>query len=513
MGDNIPTNRRIAKNATFLYLRLLISIIVGLFTSRVVLSTLGIDDYGIYSVVGGIVATMGFLNASMAGATSRFITVALGQNDTDRLKRTFASSMIIHFGIAISVIIIAETVGLWFLNNKLVIPADRMHAANWVYQFSIISAAIGITQVPYNACIIAHERMEVYAYVEIINSMLRLLIVYLLSIGNYDKLILYGALLVAVSIIVLTIYRIYCHRKFQECSTHFNFNKEYIKPMLTYSGWNLYNHMCLTTHNNGLNILLNLFWGVALNAAASITTTVSGAISGLSTNISQAMRPQIIKSYARGDIPTMQSILCNSLTYTLLFMGAISIPLIFEMEYVTHLWLRDVPPFTVNFCRIVLIGNIFFFANNILSAAIQATGNIKWLCTISSSMYIICLPYIYILFKNQADPQWGYYIQLATFAIATCSTLCILKRQIPKLNIYKTIHCIFMSLLTLIFTTVATSIPYIFLEETFLRLTICCLTSIAIASLITYKFILSTQAKDDIKQYIYSKLKIKQNPQ
>ena len=227
-------NRRIAKNALMLYIRMFLTMIVGLYTSRVVLATLGVEDYGIYGVVGGIVAMMGFLNASMSGATSRFLTFELGRGDKQRLADTFSSALIVHIGIAVVVLLLAESVGLWFLENKLIIPAGRMNAARWVYQCSILSAMLGITQAPYNASIIAHEKMDVYAYVEILNVTLKLLIVYLLVIGHFDKLILYALLTLAVSVVVMLTYRIYCIRHFEESHFHWLWDKTILKPLLSF---------------------------------------------------------------------------------------------------------------------------------------------------------------------------------------------------------------------------------------------------------------------------------------
>ena len=225
MQDTTSNNKRIAKNTIMLYIRMFISMLVGLYTSRVVLATLGVEDYGIYGVVGGVVGMMGFLNASMSGATSRFLTFELGRGDKERLAKTFSSALIVHIAIAIIVFILAETVGLWFLCNKLNIPEGRMEAAHWVYQFSILATMLSITQVPYNATIIAHEKMDVYAYMEILNVTLKLLIVYLLTIGDFDKLKLYAVLTFAVSLIIMMIYRIYCLRHFKESRFHWVWDK------------------------------------------------------------------------------------------------------------------------------------------------------------------------------------------------------------------------------------------------------------------------------------------------
>ena len=266
-------NKRIAKNTIMLYLRMFLTMVVGLYTSRVVLQTLGVEDYGIYGVVGGIVAMMGFLNASMSGATSRFLTFELGRGDKERLSKTFSSALVVHIIIAVIVFVVAETVGLWFLCYKLVIPENRMVAAHWVYQLSILSSMITITQVPYNSSIIAHEKMDVYAYVEILNVTLKLLIVYLLVIGNFDKLILYAILMFAVSVIIMMVYRIYCLRRFEECKFRLFLDKDYLKPLLSFSGWDLYGNTDFSVRQQGANFLLNMFYGVVLNAAYNIATT------------------------------------------------------------------------------------------------------------------------------------------------------------------------------------------------------------------------------------------------
>lgn len=297
---NTGGDKRIAKNAVMLYVRMFLTMIVGLYTSRVVLAVLGVEDYGTYGVVGGIVAMIGFLNSSMSGATSRFLTFELGKGDEKRLADTFSSALIIHIGIALLVLILAETVGLWFLCNKLVIPEGRMPAAHWVYQLSIASAMIWITQSPYNATIIAHERMDVYAYVEILNAVLKLLIVYLLSIGNFDKLILYATLVFLVSVLIRLIYRIYCVRHFSESHLHWVWDKSILKPMLVYSGWNLYGALCLTTRQQGTNFLINIFFGVVFNAASSVATTIQGVVKGFTYSSTFAFRPPIIKAYAQG---------------------------------------------------------------------------------------------------------------------------------------------------------------------------------------------------------------------
>ena len=509
MNDNTSNNRRIAKNAVFLYMRMLITIVVGLYTSRIVLATLGVDDYGIYGVVGSIIAMAGFLNASMAGATSRFITVELGRGDTDRLNRTFSSASTIHLGIALVVVILAETVGLWFLNNKLVIPADRMTAAHWVYQFSILSTAISITQVPYNASIIAHERMGVYAYVEIINSVLRLLIVYLLAIGNYDKLILYGALSVTVSIIVLTIYRIYCHRQFPECRTNPSIDKETLKPMLSFSGWDMYGNLCVTARTQGLNFIVNIFFGVALNAANGIATTINGAIGGLCTNITQAFRPQIIKNYANGNIQQSQKLINNSATYTLLLLGCIGIPAILETDYLLKLWLGNPPAYAGIFCKILIAQSFFGLANNSLTAIIHATGKIKGISLISGTLYLLCLPAAYLGFKYHAQAEWAYWCFGASTFFILISNIIISKCLVPQLSASKFIVKILVCCAIIAIAAAPGLIIVQHLEPSIWRLGLTTLAAVLIIGCATYTFVISPEIRAHINSKFSQVLRFK----
>ena len=313
MAENkLSNNKRIAKNTIMLYIRMLLSMVVSLYTSRVVLNTLGVEDYGIYGVVGGVVAMFSFLNNTMSGATSRFLTFEMGRGDFKRLKNTFSSALIIHLLIVCAILLLAETIGLWFLANKLVIPVERMGAAHWVYQLSILSMAINVTQVPYNASIIAHEKMDVYAYVEILNVTLKLLIVYLLVIGDFDKLILYAVLTLVVSMTIAFIYRIYCIRNFEECRFEWNWNKNILKGLLSFSTYNLYGNFGSVMNMQGTNFALNHFWGVILNSASGIATTVANVVNSFTSNILVAFRPQITKSYAQGDITTFQNLFVNN---------------------------------------------------------------------------------------------------------------------------------------------------------------------------------------------------------
>lgn len=332
-----PDHKKIAKNATLLTIRMVIVAIVGLYTSRVVLSTLGDIDFGIYGVVAGVVAMGSFLNTSMAGATSRFITYELGTNNQSKLQNVFSTSLLVHLIIALAVIILAETVGLWFLNNKMSFPQERMFAVNVLYQLTAASVLISFTQVPYGATIIAHERMSIYAYIEIIFVTLKLLVVLSLAWVDTDKLIYYGILMFLVNLINALLYRLYCIRNFKETKFRFCFNKELSHEMCKFFGLDLYGNMCVAISGQAQPILLNMFFGVLANTGASIAGTVNGILLGLIMTINQAFKPQIIKQYAAGNISEMNNVMLQSLKFTTLAYSVLIIPFMIAAPQIIHL--------------------------------------------------------------------------------------------------------------------------------------------------------------------------------
>ena len=506
MQDTTPNNKRIAKNTIMLYIRMFISMLVGLYTSRVVLATLGVEDYGIYGVVGGVVGMMGFLNASMSGATSRFLTFELGKGDKERLAKTFSSALIVHIGIAIVVLILAETVGLWFLSNKLNIPAERMQAAHWVYQLSILSAMFGITQVPYNATIIAHEKMDVYAYVEILNVSLKLLIVYLLCIGNFDKLILYASLMLAVSILIMMVYRIYAIRQFPEAHFHWIWDKTYLRPLLSFSGWDLYGNACVIARQQGTNFLINIFYGVVYNAASGIATTVQGTISGLAFNIILAFRPQIIKQYAKGNVEDMSKLVGNAVCFTTILFGCMSIPLLLETHYIMKAWLGTIPDKSVIFCQILLIASFLGLLNNIWNTCIHATGKIKEISIFSGTFFLISLPIIYVVFQFKAPVESAYLVFILSIVFVNVSNLLIIKKKIPKLKL----NFVFLNYIKVIIVLMAsyyiTSLFKAQMQETFIRLLVDCFICWIIIFASSFIFILNKKQKKSIISKICPKL-------
>lgn len=498
----VSSNSQIAKNAIFLYVRMLLSLIVSLYTSRVVLDVLGVSDYGIYSIVGGVVLMFSFLNASMSSATSRFMAFEIGKGDINRINKTFSNSLAVHLIITLVVAVLLETVGLWILMDKLVIDENRIFAAQVVYQFSVLSTLVGITQIPYNAAIIAHEKMNVYAYVELANVFLKLGIVYLLSIGNFDKLILYGFLMFTVTILIMMIYRLYCWRHFEECKQRPSMEKEFFKPMISFAAWGLYGDGCYSLRQQGTNILLNMFFGTIVNAANGIASTVLGVISGFTLNILTAFRPQIVKSYACGNIQRMEQLIVYATKYSLLLIGGLSIILCYEMDYILTLWLKDVPEYTPWICRIILISFCVVTCSFVINAGIQASGSIKLQSFIVGSISLFCiLPCTYAFLKFGYSPYSSYVCYgVFTIVMYVCS-LVILKRQVREIVIINIIKSGMIPIVSVL--AISAFLCYglsMFIEESFTRVIIITLSTIIISMLLIYSFAMNIEEKEVVQR-------------
>lgn len=460
-STNSLDNKRIAKNAIMLTIRMIVVTFVGLYTSRVVFAQLGDINYGIYGVVGGILGFMSFLTSAMAGASSRFITYEIGRGSNECINNIFNASFLIHCSIAIIVIIVGETFGLWFLKNVIVIPSDRMYAATWVFQFSIISSAISITQVPYTAVIMAYEKMNIYAYMEFINVALKLVIVYLLSISGYDKLITYSFLLLLVSGIMAFSYRLYCMRSFKICKIKKAHDIKIIKQMLSFSAMDLYGNIGATLNGQGITYAINIFFGVVYNAAANLANTANGVILSLTTTIAIAFKPQIIKQYAQGHVANMELVMINSVKFTILATALLAIPCLIEAEYVMKLWLGQIPAHSVEFLRIIIIQSFFSVINSVCNSAIHANGNIKLLTFINGSVFIILPVIIFIAFHFGASVLWGYGIEIIGMIVIVSNAIIIIKHLIPDFEIKPFINTILICSLII----AACAIPAVYIHN------------------------------------------------
>ena len=506
MADQSANNKRIAKNTIALYFRMIVTTLVSLYTSRVVLNTLGVEDYGLYGVVGGVVTMFSFLKATMSGATSRFLTFSLGKGDQKDLDDTFSTSLIIHFGIAVVILILAETVGLWFIECKLSIPDGRMTAARWVYQFSVLSMMVTVTQVPYNASIISHERMGIYAYVELLYVVLKLLVVYLLLLGNFDRLIFYAALIFGVNLLIATIYRVYCVKRFSECHFRFVWKKEKIVPMLTFSGWDLYGNMAYTFKQQGINMLINMFFGVVYNAASSVANNVQGVVSNLAVNVIQAFRPQIVKSYAADDLTRMETLMYNGIKFSLLLFMLLTIPIILETQTILSLWLGIVPDGAVGFCRILLVVCLFNLINRILGIGIQATGQMKYVSLITGTIHLLCLPAIYVLFKYFVNsPIWAYLMAALTMLMVDASNMIILKKQVPQLRLRYYLKGIFQAILIALVASLPVIPIYCMMQHGWVRLVCLCLAYGIALCIVTFLLGLNSSQRAMVKNFVSKK--------
>ncbi|GHT43387.1 hypothetical protein FACS189438_0460 [Bacteroidia bacterium] len=482
---------------------------ITFYTSRVVLNTLGVEDFGIYNVVGGIIMMFGFLNSSMAGATSRFLTFELGKQDYDKLQKTFSAALTIHFMIAVIILILGETAGLWWLEDKLVIDPERMNAARWVFHLSVIASVISITQVPYNATIIARERMNVYAYIEILNSLLKLGIAFLLIMGNFDKLILYAISTLFASICIVIIYIIYCVRNFEETHYIFHWNKDIIKPIIGFSGWTLYLNSSFTLKTEGINMILNLFFGVAINAAFGIAGQIQSAATGFSNNFLMAVRPQIVKYYAEGNIKKMQNLVINASKFSFFLLFLISFPLIIENKFILQLWLKNVPDYAVIFSQLFLIYFLISSSNSTITTAIQATGKVKGLSIVDGTLFLLVIPVSYFFLKANYSPIVPMILNIALLIIGVSINLLILKNLIPKFSLTEFIlKFIMVSIFLLILSSVIPVWLHFLLEEGFLRFFLVLISFAVILSVLTYHFALNRSMKHKLCNIIYKHIKI-----
>ncbi|WP_199879911.1 lipopolysaccharide biosynthesis protein [Arundinibacter roseus] len=419
-------SKLIAKNTILLYFRMIVTMAVTLYMSRIILNILGVEDFGVYSVVGGIVLVLSFLNSSMSSATQRFLSFELGKKDYKKLQIVFSVAVKIHILIAMVIMILAETIGLWFLNFKMVIPIGRLESANWVYQFSVLSFLISVISVPYNASIIAHERMTIFAYISILEVLLKLISVFILDIFQFDKLKLYAIFIFLITIIIRGIYKVYCKRMIPAC-TYINVqDKQLFKKLLNYASWNLWGNFAGVMLGQGINILLNLFFGPNVNAARGISYQISAALNQLVVNFQMAVNPQIIKSYADDNKYFMHKLIQKSAKLSFFLIFLLAVPTLIYTEYILNLWIQVVPRHTVIFTRLVIIITTIDCISGPLMTAAQASGKIKKYQSIVGGLLILTLPISYLFLKLGYPPEITMYINIAISIITLFVRLAII---------------------------------------------------------------------------------------
>ena len=454
MPESISNNKRIAKNSLYLYIRMLLIMIVTLYISRVILAILGADDYGLYSVVGGVVVLFTFLNTSMVSATQRFLNYEMGKDDgTDRLKDVFSMSVNCHLMIVGIILILGETVGLWFLNTYINIPDNRIVAANWVYQFTLLTTCFSVISAPFNASIIASERMSIYAYISIFEVFLRLGVAFAISLFCFDKLIVYGILLSVVALLVCFLYILYCRIKLAFCRYKFFWDSSLFRKMMSFSGWSLLGGISNIGEVQGINIIVNMFFGVVVNAAMGIANQVASALTMFVSNFATAFNPQIIKTYSAGEYENFYRLLHTTSRFCYLLFFTLCLPIFFYCDSILQIWLKDVPEYATVFCRLVILVSLVDSINTPLWTAIRAHGDIKKYNIVTSILRISALPICYVGFKLGLSPEFALITNLVLNIVIQTWVIYHIKNMVGldiTRHIKETIlPCILVSLLSL----------------------------------------------------------------
>ncbi|MFM5191698.1 MATE family efflux transporter [Aeromonas media] len=431
--DNKKKHSRIVKNSLFLYFRMILTLAVTLYTSRVVLNVLGVEDFGIYNVVGGVVTMMAFLSGAMSSATQRFLSFELGKGDKNQLANVFKMSVNIHVLIIFIVVFLGETAGLWFINTKLTIPAERILVANWVYHCALFSFCCSILSVPYNALIIANEKMSAFAYISIIDVTLKLMVVFLLPKLAGDPLEYYAQLLALVSLIITFSYYIYAKKRIAESCYSWYWDPILFKTLFSYTGWNLFGNLASVITNQGVNILLNIFFGATVNAARAIAYQVNSAVMGFVSSLQMAINPQIIKSYANENYQYMLQLVFAGARYSFFLLYILAVPFLLKTESVLGLWLGIVPKYASEFCRLVVIDSLIISISGTLMTAFQATGNIRRYQVVVGLLIMCNLPCSYILLKNGFDANVTMLVSIFISLVAFLCRVILLSKIFPEI--------------------------------------------------------------------------------
>ena len=503
----------IAKNTMMLYVRTFLTMGVSLYTSRVILNVLGITDFGIFGVVGGIIWMFSFISNSMSGATQRYLTYEIGRTDLESANRIFNISMFIYVILSIVIVCLGETIGLWFVKNKVVIPEGRLDAALWVYQASIFTAVIGFISIPYNALIISHEKMSAFAYISIYEVLAKLIIVFLLEFINFDKLKLYAVLLLLVQLSIRALYQLYSRRHFAEAKLSIKdiWHIEIIKSMTGFAGWTLFGNLSCIAYTQGVNIVLNLFFGPVVNAARAITAQVETVVKTFVSGFQTAMNPQLIKTYASNNISQLQLLIFTGSKISFYLLYILCLPIYFEAPCILALWLSNVPAHTINFIRIIIIAILIDTQANAFATTMSATGNIKTYQIIVGCILLLILPMVYLSSYLGGTPEIAMLIYLAFIIFAQIVRMLLACKTIG-LSLKK--YCISVVIPIIKVLVVSAIIPLILkliltpsISTTFLI----CISSICFAILSIYRLGLNKSERSFVNNKLLTILsKIKQ---
>lgn len=511
MAQQNNTNT-IAKNTFFLYVRLLLTVFINFFTSRIVLQVLGVEDFGLYNVVGSVVAMFTFLNSGMVQASQRFMSYEMGRGDEKCLKDVFSSSFLIHILIALIVFVAVESVGIWFLNNRMNISPERLYAANWVLQCSLLSFSIQIVTVPFLATIIAHERMGIYAIIGFVDALLKLVAIYIVKYTPYDNLISYSILLLIVPLLEFLVYSLYNKRHFSEVSFRPRYIKSMFRGILSFAGWSFVGNIGFVFRGNGVNIVINLFCGTAVNAARGIASQVSSQLVGFTSNFQMAIIPQITKRYAAQEYTNMLSLVMRGSKFSFILLFIIALPFCLRADYVLTLWLGIVPQYTVEFVNLILIMSLIDGMAIPLGKAIDATGNIKWFQTSIAIVMLLDIPFAYILLWMGVVPYLVVISSIIVSILGLLVRIYILKRRFAKYPVVASFNRVFLRCL---FVSMVAYYLCVFINDyisnTFLGLIIMTVLSIFISCTLCYFFALDNVERDMIIHTVKSKIHINKN--
>lgn len=505
MSDNSKKSKRIAKNTIVLYFRMIFLMLVSLYTSRVILDALGVDDYGIYNVVGGFVSMFALISAALTSACSRFLNYEMGKGDITRQNMVFSTAVTIQWSLAIIVFLLAEAVGVWYVNNIMVLPSDRLTAANWCFQFSVFNFCMNLITVPYNASIVAHERMKAFAYVSIYQGLATLGVSFLVYYDPFDKLVFYALMLMLIQFSVRYAYQYYCRKHFEECKYKRVFDKPLLKNMLSYSVWHLIGNGATVLKNHGVNIVLNLFCGPAVNAARGLANQVDNAVNQFVGNFMMAMNPQITQSYSRGDYSYMSELIIKGSRFAFYIILILAVPLMVNADYVLGFWLKEIPEYTVIFTKLSLVTMLIAALSKTLITAQNATGNVRNYQLVVGGVNLLNLPLSYLFLYLGYSPEVVVLVAIGVELLAFFARTFMLPYT---LQTFSTIEFLYkVGLRCVIVTAVAMLVPIILdcvMPETFINFIIN-----VIASIICTAFsILFVGCSTSERMFIYDKAQV-----
>lgn len=508
MSTQTENNKRLAKNTLLLYGRMLLTVGISFYTTRLILANLGVDNYGIYNVIGGFVSMFYMVTSTMTQAVGRFLTFELGTGDEKKLQQIFSTSVNILLLLSLIVVLLAETVGLWFVNYKLNISPDRMVAANWIYQFSVLSFIFEMISVPYSASVISHEKMGAFALVTILKVILTLGIAFLLSVSPIDKLIFYGILVLLVSVSIQLMYWIYCRKNFQECRYSLHIDRSIFNSMFGYAGWNFLTTCASMLSSQGVSIILNMHFGTSINAAKGVASQVNGTIGAFSKNFMTALNPQITKSYAAKEIEYTKNLVCKGSKFSYLLFFFIALPCLLEVDFLLSIWLKEVPPYAGIFIQLSILNSLVEVLLNSSETLNRASGKIRNFQILVSITQLLILVFSYIVINITENPIWTMAVTNILYILIFIPRVIINK---PFINItfsyyFKNVlsGIIIMSILSALIS----SIPMFCMHEGWIRLIIVCIVSTISITILSYLFVMTKGERIKIIRFIKNKISI-----